>query len=166
MWLIVPCLHNEPEVNALLAFRALKGPWRELFFGSFHPMKDRKRGSFIFFMFSLYYWGGVLFSSFSAGGESAEWNFSVRHAKNQNCICFLRTLLYSNVPSHIVDILTLESPHKLLKNHGTISKYATYRNADKVQSKSTFFKIRILYPGYNGIPFHASVPLKTLCPAQ
>jgi hypothetical protein len=51
MLLIVPCLHHESDVNALLAFRALKGPWRKLFFGSFHPMKDRKRGSLIFSCF-------------------------------------------------------------------------------------------------------------------
>ncbi len=57
--------------------------------------------------------------------------------------------------SDMVEILTLQSPHKLLKNLGALSKYAKCSQSLK--------KILILYLGYRGMvkkTSHATVPLK------
>jgi hypothetical protein len=47
----------------------------------------------------------------------------------------------------MVEILTLWSPHKLLKNLAALSEYAKY--AAKVQPKKKKIKILNLYPGYD-----------------
>jgi hypothetical protein len=59
---------------------------------------------------------------------------------------FVLLVLRYNIPSPVVEILTLWSPHKLLKNLGALSEYAKC-------SQSLIKKIEIpfLCPGYNGV---------------
>ncbi len=52
-----------------------------------------------------------------------------------------------NIPSPVVEILTLWSPHKLLKNVGALSEYAKCIQS----SNKIFFEILTLYPGYDGM---------------
>ncbi len=57
----------------------------------------------------------------------------------------------------MIEILTLWSPHKLLKNLGALSEYATC-----IQNSTKKNKILTLYPEYDGIvkkPYHDTVPL-------
>jgi hypothetical protein len=59
----------------------------------------------------------------------------------------------------MVEILTLWSPHKLLKNLGALSEYAKCS-----QSSTKKNEILTLYPEYDGMvkkPSHATVPLRT-----
>ncbi len=46
--------------------------------------------------------------------------------------CSLGALIYSNIPSPLVEILTLWSPHKLLK---ILAHFPNTLNADKVRPK-------------------------------
>jgi hypothetical protein len=50
--------------------------------------------------------------------------------------CSLEALIYSNIPSPMVKILTLWSPHKLLKNLGAFSEYAKCRQSSTKKKKN------------------------------
>ncbi len=70
-------------------------------------------------------------------------------------IQFVLLGLWYNIPSPMDEILTLWSPHKVLKNLGALSEYA------KCSQSST--DILTLYPRYNGMvkkPSHAPVKYK------
>jgi hypothetical protein len=64
----------------------------------------------------------------------------------------------------VVEILTLWSPHKLLKNLGALSEYA---KCSQSSTKIKKIEILTLYPGYDGKkwpkkPSHATVPLNAV----
>jgi hypothetical protein len=62
-----------------------------------------------------------------------------------------------DIPSPMVEILTLWSPHKLLKNLGALSEYA---KCSQSSTKIKKIEIRTLYPGYDGMikkPAHVSL---------
>jgi hypothetical protein len=58
----------------------------------------------------------------------------------------LGALLYSNILSPMVEILTLWSPQKLLKNLGALCKYAKCSQSSKKK-----FEILTLFPEYVGM---------------
>jgi hypothetical protein len=85
--------------------------------------------------------------------------FLLGRLKSLIAFCSLRALRYYKMLSDVVEILTLQSFHKLLKNLGALSKYA---KCSQSSTKSKKFKIAILYLEYNGMvkkPSHAIAPL-------
>jgi hypothetical protein len=101
------------------------------------------------------------FSSFTELGQDLIYLAHVGQAKKFNCILFSWGSDI-NIPSPIVEILTLWSPHKLLKNLGSLSEYAKCSQMFDQNKKN---EILTLNPGYNAMVkklSHATVPLSPI----
>jgi hypothetical protein len=62
----------------------------------------------------------------------------------------------------MVEILTLWSPHKLLKNIGVLSEYRYAKCSQKVPPKQKKFEILTLHPGHEGM---VKITISRNCPS-
>ncbi len=76
----------------------------------------------------------------------------------KNFIAFLGALIQYNIPSPMVEMLTLWSPHKLLKNLSALSKKAKCSQSSTKKKLKSFLSILDTKNGKK--TYHATVPLR------